>query len=302
MSGPTLLIMAAGMGSRFGGLKQIVPVGDHGEIIMDFSLFDAWRAGFRKVVFVIKREREEDFRAVLGSHLDGRMEMCFAYQEMEDLPAGFTVPAGRSKPWGTAHAVRAARDLIHEPFAVINADDFYGRTAFSALYGFLSSDGPASEHAMVGYRLRNTVTEHGHVARGVCESRGDALVSVTERTHIEKRGDHAAYTEDGVRFTDLPGDTLVSMNFWGFRPSMMEAVDRRFEDFLRNDAPRSPEKAEYFLPSVVSAEMAAGRASVRLLPCEEKWYGVTYREDLPDVVRAVTEMKAAGLYPASLWA
>ena len=301
MNGPVLLIMAAGMGSRFGGLKQIAPVGDRGEIIMDFSLYDAWKAGFRKVVFVIKKEREEDFRAVLGSHLDGRMEVRFAYQELTDLPAGFSVPAGRTKPWGTAHAVRAARDLIREPFAVINADDFYGRSAFSALYEFLAEDRPAGEHAMVGYRLRNTVTEHGHVARGVCVSRGDALVSVTERTHIEKRGDHAAYTEDGVTFTDLPGDTLVSMNFWGFRPDMMAAVDARFEDFLRNDAPRAPEKAEYFLPSVVSAEMAAGKARVRLLPCEEKWYGVTYREDLPDVVNAVAAMKAAGIYPASLW-
>ncbi len=298
---PALIIMAAGMGSRFGGLKQITPVGDRGEIIMDFSLYDAWRAGFRKVVFVIKREREEDFRAILGSHLDNRMEVCFAFQELSDVPAGFAVPPERVKPWGTAHAVRSCRHVIREPFAVINADDFYGRGAFEALYGFLTSDAGENEHAMVAYRLRNTVTEHGYVARGVCETENGWLTSITERTHIEKRGDRAAFTEDGEHYVDLPGDTLVSMNFWGFQAGMMDAFDRRFETFLKTAVPANPEKAEYFLPSVADAEMRENGARVRLLPCEETWYGVTYREDLPSVQAAVKSMKERGIYPDSLW-
>ena len=301
MKAPALIIMAAGMGSRFGGLKQITPVGDRGEIIMDFSLYDAWRAGFRKAVFVIKRENEADFRALVGSRAERRMEVRYVFQELEDLPEGFSVPEGRVKPWGTAHAVRAARQAIDEPFAVINADDFYGRGAYAALYDFFASDPPAGEQAMVGYRLRNTVTEHGSVARGVCETEHGVLTSITERTRIEKRGDDAAFTEDGEHWTLLPGDTLVSMNFWGFRREMMDAFDGRFPEFLRNDMPKNPVKAEYFLPSVADAEMRAGRARIRVLPCEETWHGVTYREDLPDVKAAVAALKAAGVYPESLW-
>lgn len=298
---PSLIIMAAGMGSRFGGPKQITPVGDNGEIIMDFSLYDAWRAGFGKVVFVIRRENEADFRAIVGPHVESRMEVHYAFQSLDDIPAGFSIPEGRVKPWGTGHAVRACRDVINEPFAVINADDFYGRGAFEALYGFLTSGAGENEHAMVGYRLRNTVTENGYVARGVCRAEGDWLTDITERTHIEKRGDHAAYTEDGEHFTELPGDTLVSMNFWGFQKGMMAAFDERFADFLRRDVPANPLKAEYFLPAVANAEMAEHGARVRLLPCEETWYGVTYREDLPSVQAAVRRMKAEGLYPRRLW-
>ena len=301
MQQPALIIMAAGMGSRFGGLKQITPVGDRGEIIMDFSLYDAWKAGFRKAVFVIKREREADFRAIVGPHVENRMEVRYAVQELEDLPAGFAVPEGRVKPWGTAHAVRACRRDIDGPFAVINADDFYGPGAYAALYDFLTSGAGENEHAMVGYRLRNTVTEHGHVSRGICQSRDGCLTDITERTHVEKRGDNAAYTEDGETFVELPGDTLVSMNFWGFQKGMMEAFDRRFEDFLRSDVPKNPEKAEYFLPSVANAEMREHGARIHLLPCEETWYGVTYREDLPTVQAAVARMKAAGIYPQVLW-
>ena len=301
MNRPALIIMAAGLGSRFGGLKQITPVGDRGEILMDFSLYDAWKAGFEKVVFVIKKEREADFRAIVGPHVEARMDVRYVYQELEDLPEGFNLPEGRLKPWGTAHAVRSARHVINEPFAVINADDFYGRGAFLALYGFLAAEQPAGEQAMVAYRLRNTVTENGYVARGVCQAADGYLTSIVERTHIEKRGEDAAYTEDGVNFTDLPGDTLVSMNFWGFQQEMMDAFDGRFADFLRNDLPKNPEKAEYFLPSVANAEMAAGRARVRILPCEEVWHGVTYREDLPDVCASIAAMKTAGIYPDILW-
>jgi NDP-sugar pyrophosphorylase family protein len=301
MQKPTLIIMAAGMGSRFGGLKQITPVGDRGEIIMDFSVYDARQAGFEKVIFVIKRENEADFRAVAGAHAETSMEVRYAFQELTDLPEGFAVPEGRVKPWGTGHAVRACRALVDGPFAVINADDFYGPGAFRALYGFLSADGPENEHAMVAYRLRNTVTENGYVSRGVCQAENGYLTSITERTRVEKRGDHAAYTEDGETYIDLPGDTLVSMNFWGFRKSMMGAFDRRFAAFLRDTVPGNPLKAEYYLPGVADAEMTENGARVRLLPCEETWYGVTYREDLPTVRAAVARMKAEGIYPPCLW-
>ena len=268
---------------------------------MDFSLYDAWRAGFRRAVFVIKREMEADFRAKVGPHVEKNMEARYVFQELTDIPEGFSVPEGRVKPWGTGHAVRACRHAVDGPFAVINADNFYGPGAFKALYDFLFSDGPENEHAMVGYRLRNTVTENGYVARGVCQSENGWLTDITERTHVEKRGDHAAYTEDGTTYIDLPGDTLVSMNFWGFRAGMMDAFDRRFTDFLRDTVPANPLKAEYFLPGVANAEMREHGARVRLLPCEETWYGVTYREDLPSVQAAVARMKAEGIYPASLW-
>ena len=301
MQQPSLIIMAAGLGSRFGGLKQIEPVGDRGEIIMDYSLYDAWRAGFRKVVFVHKKENEADLRAIVEPHVAGRMEAVFARQELGDLPEGFAVPAGRVKPWGTAHAVRACRRVINESFAVINADDFYGPTAFRALYDFLTSDSPETENAMVGYRLRNTVTENGSVARGICQERDGYMTSITERTRVEKRGDGAAFTEDGEHWTFLGGDTLVSMNFWGFHEGMMDAFDKRFVDFLTNDMPRNPEKAEYFLPSVADAEMREHGVKVRLLPCEETWHGVTYREDLPSVRASLADMKTRGIYPPCLW-
>ena len=279
MQQPALIIMAAGLGSRFGGLKQIEPVGDRGEIIMDYSLYDARRAGFRKVIFVVKKENEADLRAKVEPHIAGRMEAVFARQELEDLPEGFSVPEGRVKPWGTAHAVRSCRGVVNEPFAVINADDFYGPTAFAALYDFLTSDRPETENAMVGYRLRNTVTENGSVARGICEESDGYMTSITERTRVEKRGDGAAFTEDGENWTELPGSTLVSMNFWGFHRL----------------------KAEYFLPAVADAEMREHGVRVRLLPCEETWYGVTYREDLPSVREALAELKRKGVYPPCLW-
>ena len=301
MEKPTLIIMAAGLGSRFGGLKQMEPVGDRGEIIMDYSLYDAWRAGFGAAVFVVKEENESALRDIVEPRVGGRMRTAFAVQSLDDLPEGFAVPAGRVKPWGTAHAVRSCRRLIDGPFAVINADDFSGPTAFQALSGFLTSGAPEDEHAMVGYRLRNTVTEFGSVARGICEEKDGFMTSITERTRVEKRGADAAFTEDGEHWTPLSGDTLVSMNFWGFQRGMMDAIDRRFEAFLRNDMPKSPEKAEYFLPGVADAEMREHGARIRLLPCEETWHGVTYREDLPSVRAALSQLKADGTYPACLW-
>ena len=298
---PTLVIMAAGMGSRFGGLKQMTPVDEEGHFIIDFSLYDAYQAGFRRVAFIIKREIEQTFRETIGARMEKFFHVAYVYQELDCLPEGFSVPAGRKKPWGTAHAVRACRNVIDGPFAVINADDFYGAGAFRALYDFLAEPMAESENAMVGYRMRNTVTENGYVARGVCETANGFLTSITERTHIEKRGDHAAYTTDGETFIDLPGDTLVSMNFWGFRKRMMRAFDERFEDFVREILPKNPLKAEYFLPWVADKEMHAGLARVQVLPCEETWYGVTYREDLPRVQSAVADMKAKGVYPKKLW-
>lgn len=301
MNKPTLVIMAAGLGSRFGGCKQITPVDDQGHVIIDYSIYDALRAGFERIVCVVKPEMEADFRAAIGDRIARAADLRYAYQTLDRLPEGFAVPAGREKPWGTAHAVRACRNVIDGPFAVINADDFYGAGAFRALYDFLAEPMAESENAMVGYRMRNTVTENGYVARGVCETANGFLTSITERTHIEKRGDHAAYTTDGETFIDLPGDTLVSMNFWGFRKRMMRAFDERFEDFVREILPKNPLKAEYFLPWVADKEMHAGLARVQVLPCEETWYGVTYREDLPRVQAAVADMKAKGVYPKKLW-
>ena len=301
MQQPTLVILAAGMGSRFGGLKQITPVDDRGHAIIDYSLFDAYRAGFRRVAFIIKHAIEDDFKAAVGRRMEKYFDVSYVFQQLDRLPEGYSVPEGRVKPWGTGHAVLCCRGVVEGPFAVINADDYYGPSAYTALYEFLSADRPANEHAMVAYELRNTVTEFGSVARGICRVEDGVLREVTERTRIEKRGADAAFTEDGEHWTVLPGDTLVSMNFWGFQRGMMDAFDARFADFLRDAMPRNPEKAEYFLPGVADAEMRAGRARIRLLPCEEAWHGVTYREDLPEVRAALARLKADGVYPASLW-
>lgn len=301
MENPALIIMAAGMGSRFGGLKQITPVGDNGEIIMDFSLYDAYQAGFRKVVFVIKKERESDFRAIVGSHVESRMDVQYVFQSPDDVPEWFTVPEGREKPWGTAHAVRACRNVIDGPFAVINSDDFYGRGAFTAIGGFLTGQHADNAYAMVGYRLHNAMTEHGSVARGVCELRDGYLTGITERTHIEKRGDDAAFTEDGEHFTPLSGDTTVSMNFWGFTPRILDELAAEFPRFLQESVSVNPLKAEFYLPTVANNQLAANRATVRVLHTDESWHGVTYREDLASVQESVAAMHAAGIYPPVLF-
>ena len=287
MKKPTLVIMAAGMGSRFGGLKQIEPVDNQGHIIIDFSLFDAWRAGFRNLVFVIKPEMGEVFREIIGYRMEPYFNITYVYQTVDNLPSGYTVPEGREKPWGTGHAVLCCKDVVDGPFTVINADDFYGPTAFSAMYDFLANNRDDSQYAMVGYRVRNTVTKNGSVARGVCEVENNLLACVTERTKIFKNGNDAKVTEDGEIFVDLPGDTIVSMNFWGFTSKMLRELDNRFAAFLDNALVSNPLKGEYFLPSVVNDQLKAGVASVRVLPCEETWYGVTYREDLASVKEAI---------------
>lgn len=301
MAEPTLVIMAAGMGSRFGGLKQITSVDDQGHAIIDFSLFDARRAGFKKIVFIIKHEIEDSFKAAIGARMENFFDVQYVYQQLDRLPEGYSVPDGREKPWGTGHAVLCCRGTVTGPFAVINADDFYGCGAYEAIYSFLSADRPDSEYAMVGYKLRNTVTENGHVARGVCEIENGFLRDITERTHIEKRGSDAAYTEDGEHFTPLSGDTTVSMNFWGFSTKMLDELGARFPAFLDRSLPENPLKCEYFLPFVANEQLREGSASVRVLDCNETWYGMTYRADLDSVRAAIAAMKTDGIYPARLW-
>ena len=302
---PVLVVMAAGMGSRYGGLKQLDPVGPHGQVILDYSIYDARRAGFETVVFVIKPEIEADFKARVGGRLEGHMEVKYVFQRREDLPEGYAVPPGRVKPWGTAHAALAARHVIAGPFAVINADDYYGRSAYRLIYDYLSShpDGPMYQYAMVGYRLKNTVTEHGTVARGVCAvDREGFLTGIRERTAIEKDGENARFTEDGGQtWTPLPGDAIVSMNLWGFGRSFLDEALSRFPAFLDRAMAENPDKAEYYLPAVADQLIREGRARVRVLPSGDRWYGVTYREDKPAVVSAMAEMTAAGLYPDRLW-
>ena len=306
MRKPVLVVMAAGMGSRYGGLKQLDPVGAHGELIIDYSIYDARRAGFETVVFVIKHAIEETFRAGIGDRLSKVMDVRYAYQELDDLPEGYAVPEGRVKPWGTCHAILAARKVVDGPFAVINSDDYYGPEAFREMYDYLSTheDRPGCyEYAMVGYLLGNTVTEHGHVARGVCVETADHFLrSVTEHTHIEKDGDNARSTRDGGEtWEQLPGDTIVSMNLWGFTRSFLTEAEERFPAFLDRALKDDPVKGEYFLPSVVSALIGEGKARVKVLRSRDRWYGVTYHEDKPVVVSAIARMTQEGLYPANLW-
>lgn len=300
MQQPTLVILAAGMGSRFGGLKQITAVDDFGHAIIDFSMYDAYRAGFRKLVFIIKHEIEQDFKAAVGRRAEKYFDVTYVYQQLDRLPAGYAVPEGRVKPWGTAHAVLCCKDVVDGPFAVINADDFYGPAAYTALYDFLSQDRPEHEHAMVAYLLRNTVTENGSVARGICQVEDGLLTGVVERTRIEKRGRDGAYTEDGETWHSLAGDVPVSMNCWGFGRAMLEELAQRFPAWLDANLPVNPLKCEYFLPFVANALIHEGTGTVRVLPCHESWYGVTYKEDLAGVIAAVASMRRSGLYPETL--
>ena len=306
MNKPVLVVMAAGMGSRYGGLKQIDPVGANGQVIIDYSIYDARRAGFETVVFVIKHEIEADFKAAIGERMSKIMDVKYAYQQLDDLPQGYAVPEGRVKPWGTCHAVLAAREVVDGPFAVINADDYYGPEAYQEIYNYLSTheDTPDTyEFAMVGYRLGNTVTEHGTVARGICtEDENHYLMKVVERTKIEKVGKDARFTEDdGKTWTDVSGDTIVSMNMWGFTGSFMKEAQARFTAFLDEAMVSNPMKGEYFLPSVVSQLLSEDRARVKVLRSADKWYGVTYQEDKPVVVKAIADKTAQGLYPEQLW-
>ncbi len=306
MNKPVLVVMAAGMGSRYGGLKQIDPVGNHGQLIIDYSIYDAKRAGFDTVVFVIKHEIEDAFKEAIGSRMEKVINVKYAYQELDDLPEGYSVPEGRVKPWGTGHAILAARKVVDGPFAVVNADDYYGPEGFKTIYDYLASHEDSEncyEFCMVGYDLGNTVTQHGHVARGVCvDDEEHFLVSVTERTHIEKDGENARFTEDGGETWEaLPGDTIVSMNLWGLSKSFMPEAEARFGAFLDKALVENPLKGEYFLPSIISALIGEGKARAKVLRSADKWYGVTYQADKPVVVAAIAEKTAAGIYPDKLW-
>ncbi|HJD25258.1 MAG TPA: nucleotidyltransferase [Candidatus Blautia intestinipullorum] len=303
MKKPVLVVMAAGMGSRYGGLKQIDPVDREGHIIMDFSVYDAVRAGFEKVIFIIKRENEQAFREAIGDRLCGQIQVSYVFQELENLPEGYQVPEGRVKPWGTGHAVLSCIDEIDGPFVVINADDYYGSHAFQLAYDFLTEKQEAGRYMMVGYRLENTLTDNGHVSRGVCvtDEKG-FLKEIHERTHIEKRGEGAAYTEDGgATWTALPGDSIVSMNMWGFSADFLQELKERFRPFLDKGIQENPMKCEYFLPFVVDELLREGKAVVQVLKSSDRWYGVTYKEDKPVVVAAVQRFKDQGLYPQNLW-
>jgi len=302
MKQPVLVVMAAGMGSRYGGLKQIDPVDKEGHIIMDFSVYDAVKAGFKKVIFIIKKENEADFKAAIGDRLSKHLDVTYVFQDLKNLPEGYEVPEGRVKPWGTGHAVLSCIDEINGPFAVINADDYYGANAFRMAYDFLTQNQDEDgiyRYMMVGYKLENTLTENGHVARGVCVTDEEGhLQKIHERTHIERHEGNVAYTEDeGKTWTALPQDSTVSMNMWGFSESIMKELKARFPKFLEENLPVNPMKCEYFLPFVVDELLGENKATVKVLKSMDKWYGVTYKEDKPVVVAAIQRMKDEGLYP-----
>ncbi len=312
-----LVVLAAGIGSRYGGLKQMDPVGPSGEIIIDYSVYDALAAGFNKVVFIISAAIQEAFRERIGRTIEGQVETAYVIQRMDDLPAGWTVPPERKKPWGTAHAAMAARTAVDGPFCVINADDFYGRSAYAAVAGYLTGDlrgfgrtegshnleglSRSTDYCMVGYRLGNTLTEHGHVARGICTvDAAGYLVGVRERTHIERHGAAARHVNDDGTAIDLPLDAIVSMNMWGFRPGLFTALQARFARFLEHNR-ADLSKVEFYLSDVVGDLVADGEARVRVLPTDEVWHGVTYAQDKPRVHAAVRDLVRRGVYPQNLW-
>ena len=300
---PTLVVLAAGMGSRYGGLKQVDPVGPSGEAILDYSVFDAHRAGFGKVVFIIRKDIEQVFREQVGSKYEGLLPVAYAFQDITDLPAPYTVPAGRGKPWGTAHAIRAARHVVHEPFAAINADDFYGRDAFAKLAAFLTADHAGTDKlpfAMVGYKLSLTLSDNGSVARGIC-SLDDAghLTKVVEHTKLVKAPNGAHDEDPGAELKDFTGDERVSMNLWGFTPALFDALEERFPAWLAANATR--EKSEWYIPFVVDEMIHEGKASVDVLPTDSCWFGVTYREDKPFVTGEIRKLVDAGEYPVALF-
>lgn len=302
---PTLVIMAAGMGSRYGGSKQVDKMTDADEIILDFSLYDAMLAGFNRVVFIIREEHRNVFRELVDERAGRFLDVEYAYQKLEDIPEGYEIPEGREKPWGTSHAVLAARHLINGPFVVINADDYYGPGAFSSLYEYLvrNEDSDKYEFCMAGYKLENTVTENGHVARGVCELDDNGyLVGVTERTKIEMKEEGIAFTEDdGESWTTLPEGTVVSMNFWGFSAAMMKELEAGLPAFLDKALAENPLKGEYLLPFTVDSLIKSDKARVKVLTSHDKWCGVTYKEDKEDVKNTLEAMKDKGLYPEKLW-
>ena len=303
---PVLVVMAAGMGSRYGGLKQIDGMGPNGEIIIDYSLYDANRAGFDTVICIIKHSIEDDFKAIMNRGAAKHLNIEYAYQDLDDLPEGYKVPEGREKPWGTSHAIRAARALVDRPFAVINADDYYGPGVYKTMFDYLSKAEDKNgvyDFSMMGYKLENTLTEAGTVARGVCVDKDGYLVEIEERLKIGWKDGKIAYTEDdGETWTEVPMGTTVSMNFFGFTPSIMKELDERFPAFLDKALKENPLKGEYLIPRTVGDLVNEGKATVKILPSEDKWFGVTYHEDKEAFVKAINEKIEEGIYPRDLWA
>lgn len=298
---PTLLVLAAGIGSRYGGLKQIDPVGPTSEIIIDYSIYDAIRAGFGKVVFVIRKDIEETFRECIGSRFEAKIETEYVFQEINKLPSGFKVPEGRQKPWGTGHAILMAKDLVKEPFAVINADDFYGRCGYELLAKELSKTktGTVDEYYMVGFKIKNTLSEFGFVARGVCKTDSNGyLVEVVERTKIEKTDGGAKFTDENGKIINLTGNEIASMNMWGFTPSLFKHLEKHFVDFLEKNIGNL--KAEFFIPTVVGELVNTKEAQVKVLQSGDQWFGVTYREDKPVVIENIRKLINSGAYPEKL--
>jgi len=296
---PTLVILAAGMGSRYGGLKQLDEVGPNGEAIIDYSLFDAIRAGFGKVVFIIRHDFEAAFKARFDHKLKGKIEVEYVFQDLTDLPAGFSVPEGREKPWGTAHAIRSARNVVDTPFAAINADDFYGAEAYTTIAKFLTADVSTSLYAMVGYRMDKTLSENGSVSRGLCVANSEGnLVDIDELTKITSETDGIFYYRDEKRIA-LKGDEIVSMNFWGFHPSLFNHLEVGFVKFLEDKGQEL--KSEFFIPMYVDELIKAEKAKVRILTSDASWFGVTYQEDKPIVKERIQQLIGEGRYPSSLW-
>ncbi len=300
---PVLVILAAGMGSRYGGLKQMDPIGSNGEVIIDFSLYDAMKAGFETVVCIIKREIEEDFRRMMDAGAARKLNVLYAFQEKDDLPEGYSVPEGRTKPWGTGHAILAARELVDAPFAIINADDYYGPEAFKTMYDYLSSaeDGEKYDYSMVGYYIQNTLSDNGGVTRGVCLGKDGYLKKIRETSGIERKADGVIRYPDGDGEGEIADGTLVSMNMFGFTPSIMKELWERFPKALDSILADKPLKGEFFIPAVVGELVEEGRARVRILSSSDRWYGVTYHEDREVVVKAMQSKKDQGIYPEKLW-
>lgn len=301
MSETTLVILAAGMGSRYGGLKQIDTVGSNGESIIDFSIYDAIQAGFTKLVLIIKKEHEEAFEEQLVSKIRPFIEVHYAYQELQDIPEGFEVPEGREKPWGTVHALLACEELLKDDhFMVINADDYYGKASYVLMHQFLTNEVSQDHYGMVGYVLKNTLTDHGHVTRGICETKDGYLQEIVEIQKLTKRGDMVLYEHDGV-WEPMDGDKVCSMNYWGFSHHIFSDLKPLFKEFLDNHLEANPMKSEYVIPTAIGQLVDKGKIKVKVASSSDRWYGVTYQEDKPLVVKKLQEFKDQGLYPHDLW-
>lgn len=298
---PVLLVMAAGLGSRYGGLKQLDKIGPNGEIILELSSYDAIKAGFEKIVFILRKEIVEEFKELIGNKLSKFAEIEYVIQDMNNIPEGFEIPEGRIKPWGTGHAILCAKDVIKSPFLVINADDYYGQESFKLMYEYLNNNTEENHHAMVGYELKNTLSENGHVARGICTVENGELKEVVERTRIIKKGEAAYYTENEQEWIEVDYNSIVSMNMWGFMNSIFEITEKGFKYFLQNDLKDNPIKAEYYIPLIVSNLINSGKGEVKVMNSKDKWYGVTYQEDRVLVKEAIEKMINEGKYEKNLW-